>query len=66
MKNEILKNREGRIIGRAVNGGWLLNRSGMPVARYIASVDKTVTKEGRIVENADVRLFQLGKDQPKK
>ena len=62
MKNEILKSREGRIIGR-INGEWLLNRSGLPVARYIPAVDKTVTPGGRVVGNSDVRLFQLGKTQ---
>jgi hypothetical protein len=65
MKNEILKNREGRIVAQ-VKGEWLLGRSGLPVARYIKAVDKTLTREGRIVGNGDVRLFQLGKDQPKK
>jgi hypothetical protein len=65
MKNEYLKNREGRIIGRT-NGEWLLTRSGQPVARYIPAVDKTISKEARIVGNGDLRLFQLGKNQPKK
>lgn len=65
MKNEYLKNREGRIIGR-INGEWLLGRSGQPVARYVPSVDKTLTREGKIVGNGDLRLFQLGKDQPTK
>ena len=58
MKNEILKNREGRIIGR-VNGEWLLDRSGQPVARYIETVDKTLTKEGRILGSGDQRLVTL-------
>jgi hypothetical protein len=39
MKNEYLKNREGKIIGR-INGEWLLGRSGQPAARYVSSVDK--------------------------
>lgn len=65
MKNEYLKNREGRIIGR-LKGEWLLTRSGQPVARYVSSVDKTMTREGRIVGNGDVRLFPLRKDQSKK
>jgi hypothetical protein len=65
MKNEFLKNREGRIIGR-LKGEWLLTRSGQPVARYVSSVDKTMTREGRIVGNGDVRLFPLRKDQSKK
>lgn len=37
-----------------------LGRSGLPVGRYIAYVNKTVTKEGRITGNGDVRLIQLG------
>lgn len=65
MKNEILKNREGRIVAQ-VKGEWLLSRSGQPVARYIKAVDKTLTPEGRVVGNGDVRLFQVGKNQPKK
>jgi hypothetical protein len=65
MKNEYLKNREGRIIGR-INGEWLLGRSGLPVARYVSSVDKTLTREGRVIGNGDIRLFQLGKHQPRK
>ena len=65
MKNEYLKNREGRIIGR-LKGEWLLTRSGQPVARYVSSVDKTLTREGGIVSSGDLRLFQLGKDQSKK
>jgi hypothetical protein len=64
MKNEILKNREGRIIAQ-VKAEWLLSRSGQPVARHIPSVDKTIMWEGRIVGNGDLRLFQLGKNQPK-
>ena len=65
MKNEYLKNREGRIIGR-MNGEWLLNRSGQPMARFILSANKTVTREGRVVGNGDLRLFQLGKSHPAK
>jgi len=65
MKNEYLKNREGRIIGR-IHGEWLLSRSGQPVARYIETVDKTVTREGRILGNTDLRLYQLGKNTPAK
>jgi hypothetical protein len=60
MKNEILKNREGRIVGR-INGEWLLDRSGLPVARYVKTVDKTLTKSGRVVGNGDQRLRALGK-----
>ena len=65
MNNEILKNREGRIVAQ-VKGEWLLSRSGQPVARYVKAVDKTLTPEGRVVGTGDLRLFQLGKDQPKK
>jgi len=65
MSEKIYKNREGRIIGK-INGEWLLGRSGLPVARYVKAVDKTLTPEGRVVGNGDVRLFQLGKNQSKK
>jgi hypothetical protein len=64
MKIEILKNREGRIIAQ-VKGEWLLGRSGLPVARYVKAVDKTLTPEGRVVGNGDVRMIQVGKNQPK-
>lgn len=59
MKNEYLKNREGRIIGR-LKGEWLLGRSGLPVSRYVKAVDKTITKDGRIAGNGDQRLRKLG------
>jgi len=44
---------------------WLLDRSGLPVARDVSSVDKTISREGRIVGSGDLRLFQHGKNQPK-
>ena len=59
MKNEILKNREGRIVAQK-RGEWVLSRSGQPVARYIKAVDKTLTAEGRVVGNGDQRLRKLG------
>jgi hypothetical protein len=65
MKNGYLINREGRIVGQ-IKGEWLLGRSGQPVARYISSVDKTLTREGRVLGNGDLRLFQIGKNQPSK
>jgi hypothetical protein len=60
MKNEILKNREGRIVAR-ITGEWLLDRSGLPVARYVKTVDKTIARSGRIVGNGDQRLWALGR-----
>lgn len=57
-----IRNRDGKIIGR-IEGEWLLGRSGQPVARYISSVKKTLTREGRIIGDGDVRLIQLGKYQ---
>ena len=65
MKNGYLLNRENRIVGR-INGEWLLSRSGQPIARYVSSVDKTITRDGRVAGNGDLRGFVLGKDQPKK
>ena len=35
------------------------SRSGLPVSRYIKAVDKTVTREGRVVGNGDQRLRKL-------
>ena len=65
MQNEILKNREGRIVAQ-IKGEWVLSRSGQPVARYVKAVDKTLTPEGRVIGNGDVRLFELEKGQSKK
>ncbi len=59
MSEKIIKNREGRIVG-CINGEWLLGRSGLPVARYVKAVDKTLTPEGRVVGNGDQRLRKLG------
>ena len=64
MSEKIIKNREGRIVAQ-VKGEWLLSRSGQPVARYVKTVDKTLTPEGRVVGNGDLRLFELGKSQKK-
>ena len=59
MQNEILKNREGRIVAQ-IKGEWVLSRSGKPVARYVKAVDKTLTPEGRVIGNGDQRLRSLG------
>jgi hypothetical protein len=58
MKNEIVKNREGRIVG-IVNGELLMDGRSKLVARYIASNDITITREGRVVGKGDQRLRML-------
>jgi hypothetical protein len=62
MKDGFLRNREGRIIGR-MDGNWLRDGTGRLLARYDSSDDRTRTREGKIVGQTDLRLFQLGKDQ---
>jgi YD repeat-containing protein len=65
MNDNYIRNREGRIIGR-FDGQWLRDEHGKLVAKHDASDDRTRTREGKIVGNGDLRLFQLGKDQPDK
>jgi hypothetical protein len=65
MNDNYIRNREGKIIGR-FDGQWLRDGTGQLAARYDESDDRTRTREGRIVGNGDLRLFQLGKDQPGK
>ena len=65
MNDNFIRNREGKIIGR-MDGAWLRDGAGKLVARYDASDARTRTREGKIVGNGDLRLFQLGKDQTAK
>jgi|HubBroStandDraft_5_1064220.scaffolds.fasta_scaffold76276_2 hypothetical protein len=58
MKMEYIKNREGRIIG-IVNGEWLMDGHSKLIARYIASNDIIITREGRVVGKGDQRLTML-------
>ena len=58
MKMEYIKSREGRIIG-IVNDEWLMDGHSKLVARYIASNDITVTRDGRVVGKGDQRLRML-------
>ena len=65
MNDGYLRNRAGKIIGR-FDGAILRDGTGKIVAKYDSSDDRTRTREGKIVGNGDLRLFQLGKDQPEK
>jgi hypothetical protein len=65
MKDQYIRNREGKIIGRQ-DGSWLRDGGGRLVARYDSSDDMTRTREGKIVGKTDLRLFLLGKNQPTK
>jgi hypothetical protein len=57
-----IKQKEGDSTKRQTDAAVKLYQ---PVARYVSSVDKTFTREGRIVGNGDLRLFTLGKNPPK-
>ena len=65
MNDGYLRNREGKIVGR-FDGNILRDGTGRIVARHDSSDDRTRTREGKIVGNGDLRLFQLGKNQPEK
>lgn len=62
MKDGFIRDGTGKIIGR-FDGKWLRDGAGKLVARYD---NRTRDREGRIVGNGDLRLFQLGKDQSAK
>lgn len=62
MKDEYIRNREGKIVGR-YDGNFLRDGTG----RIIAKLDSdgyTRARSGRIVGRGDLRLFQLGKERP--
>lgn len=65
MNTDYIRNREGKIIGR-FDGNILRDGTGRIVAKYDAWDNRTRDRSGRIVGNGDLRLFQLGKDQPDK
>jgi len=65
MKDQFIRNREGKIIGRQ-DGNWLRDGAGKLVARYDSSDDVTRTREGKIVGKTDLRWLVLGKIQPYK
>jgi hypothetical protein len=65
MNDNYIRDRTGHIIGR-FDGDWLRSGEGKLVARYDKWDDRTRTREGKIVGNRDLRLFQLGKDKTDK
>jgi hypothetical protein len=60
MNDSYIRNREGKIIGR-VDGNLIRDGAGKIVAKYDAD-NRTRDRNGRIVGNGDLRLFQLGKN----
>jgi hypothetical protein len=60
MNDVFIRNREGKIVGR-FDGNLLRDGTGKIAARYDAGDNRTRDRSGRIVGNADLRLFQLGK-----
>jgi hypothetical protein len=64
MSDNYIRGKTGKILGR-MDGNWIRSGDGKLVARYDSGDDRTRTREGVIVGNGDLRLFQLGKSQPK-
>ena len=62
MNDNLLRNREGKIIAR-VDGAWLRDGTGTLVARYDKWDNRTRDRNGRTAGDGDQRLRQLGKDQ---
>jgi hypothetical protein len=58
MKDEYIRNREGKIIGR-MDGNWLRDGTGKLLARYDKSDDRTRNANGKIVGDGDQRLRVL-------
>jgi len=65
MNENYLRDRTGKIVGR-FDGNILRDGTGKIVARYDAWDNRTRDRNGRNVGNGDLRLFQLGKNQPDK
>jgi hypothetical protein len=65
MNDGYLRDRTGKIIAK-VDGPILRDGTGRIVAKFDAWDSRTRDRSGRIVGNGDLRLFQLGKDQPDK
>ena len=65
MNDIYIRNRERKIIGR-MDGNWLRGGTVKLVARYDNLDNRTRDRTGRILGTGDLRLFQLGKDQPDK
>lgn len=62
MKDQFIRNREGKIIGR-YDGAWLRDGVGKLVARYDSWDNRTRDGRGRIVGDGDQRLRALGNDE---
>lgn len=58
MKDQHIRNREGKIIGR-LDGAWLRDGTGKLVARYDESDNRTRNANGKIIGNGDQRLVTL-------
>jgi len=58
MKDEYIRNREGKIIGR-LDGAWLRDGTGKLLARYDKSDNRTRNANGKIVGDGDQRLRML-------
>jgi hypothetical protein len=58
MKDQFLRNREGKIVGR-MDGDWLRDGTGKLLARYDKRDDRTRDAHGKIAGNGDQRLRKL-------
>lgn len=65
MNDGYIRNAGGKIIGK-FDGAILRDGTGKIVAKHDTWDSRTRDRNGRIVGSGDIRLFQLGKDQPKK
>jgi len=58
----IIKDDKGRVIGRELDNGLLLDGQGRLAARYNAASDRTQDDKGRVKGYGDQRLRLLGDD----
>ena len=61
MKDQYIRNREGKIIGR-LDKNWLRDGIGKLLARYDKSDERTRDRNGKIVGDGDQRLRLLEPD----
>ncbi len=58
MKDQFIRNREGKIIGRQ-DGNWLRDGAGKILGRYDAWDNRTRDRAGKIVGSGKNQMFRL-------